>query len=300
MNPSLENRNSLFASYDYAYDKDQTVLLTQERKNQKFENPSTRISGVASACFSLIKALTCCCVSEVQVRPQYNIIVTQFGMISEILREPDLYWFNSIGLETQEVYMGEWTYAIKDLFVNDGNGFPYYLSATYNYQVKDPLAVTYEVKKFHTFIEQQAKIALQKVFAEQPYEKIGDNRIQRKIKKLLEKFISSINVEVKSVRITSVKVDEKMQKLLLAKQEAIAYINGRKTIVKGVGSILESTLQNLQKQEIQLTQQEINSLAVDLTYMISQSSDVSLQFLQGHPTLDQMIGSVITTHKENL
>jgi hypothetical protein len=282
------NSMALLAPCDSQYDPNTTVQLTVERKNQKIDDISNHLSGIAQACFSLMKTTACCYGSAIQVQPSQDVIIAYYGVVTEILREPGIYWFNGLGLETHTVYVGGWQGTIYDQPMKDGNAYPYYVSANYNFQVIDPLAAVYKTKNFQAFIKKQAKIALQKIFAQTPYHAIHFTKAHEKAQNLLQTYVSSIGLQINNFRITGVKIDQHMQKLLLAKQEAQAFVNGRKTIALGATSIIESTLTKLKEQRIQLTQQEKNALAVNLTYMICHGNKVSLEYIQGDPTAEEM------------
>jgi membrane protease subunit (stomatin/prohibitin family) len=278
----------LLSPLNFGYDKDTTIQLTNQRKNQTIDALSNHISGLANACFSLMNVLTCggCCGTTIQVQPNNDIIVTRYNIITEVLREPGFYQFSNNGLKIHTVYVQGYQGIITDRQMNDKNGFPCNVSAQYNYQVVDPIAATYQTKNYYKFVKEHALIALQKSFAQTS--KDHRKEIGKETIKLFESYVQLIGVKINSFKITAVKIDQNMQKIMLAKQEAKAFVKGRKTIAKGAISTLGLSIEQLEESGIKLTQEQKNALALDMTYMICQTDQISLEYIQGDPSPDQM------------
>jgi hypothetical protein len=195
------------------YDKEKTVRLTKQGKNQVVNNLSDHLSGVAGCCTSLFRCLCCCGGDTIQVQPNYNVVVIQSGIVTNILRKPGLYGFNSTELETRSIYIPGYIDTLADVPINDQHGYPCYVSATYTYKIIDPLAALFDTPNYNKFVNQHAKIALQKGYAGPSK---GRTQRENTIKTIFESLVSCVGIKIKTFRITAVKVDDNIQKLLLA------------------------------------------------------------------------------------
>lgn len=268
--------------------KDSTIALTKNRLNQKVSETSGRLDALTKTIFCLTFPLSCCWAC-VQVNPLKDVIVTRWGVVTDVLRKPELYFMNPIGLGTKEIDTNISTHEITNLKVNDSIGNPVYVKVQYGYQVVDSLKAFYEVQNLSAFIDKQAMSALRQVASQYPYDhsdkstlclKSDAKAIEEQLKKVLHDLVENVGVEVTSFRFLQINYDEDVQKLILAKQEAIAYINGRKKIANGAVGIVEETLMHLKKQGIKLNEKQSRALVTDLIYMISNQDDLSLRYYQ--------------------
>lgn len=286
----------LLSPVEFGYDKNETIRLTQSRQNQTIDDLSNHISGIANICNSIVNIFICSCWNYVTVSPNYNAIIEQYGVVTQILREPGFYTIDALGLKTHQIYVGTKFVSFTDEKMNDENGFPCYVTARFNYQIVDPIAAYYRTKNYHEFVITQVKSALQKAFATQPCD--SWDAVAKAAKKLSTSFVECVGIQINRCRITAVKIDQNMQKIMYAEQEAQAFITGRKTIAKGAISTLKHTIGKLEQDTgIILTQQQKNALGLDLTYMLFQADRSNVEYIQGNPSNDQM-RTLITVHQQ--
>jgi hypothetical protein len=233
------------------------------------------------------------------LQPFTDVIITRWGVVKEVLRKPGFYWLGGVGVEKQEVYVGGWNGHLEDISISDCQAFPCFISATYNYQVVDALSATYKIPDFQEFVKIQAKSALQKAFSNAIYNNYHQNVIENKIVSILQEYVSPVGIQINTFRITAIKVSKKMCKHLMAKQEAQAYINGRKAIAESATSIMATTVKKLQKDNIQLTPKEKNALVMELIYMIMQNDEVKVRFMEGNPSDLEAITAITIEPKDN-
>lgn len=309
-NPVRGEVRALLEVNHYPSQRAETMALCERRQYQRVQSLSCRLATLANALFCLSIPCCSCCCSCVEIKWNTDVIVKRFGIVTDILRTPTppvqpgvtpspvVQSLNPCCMDTEEVYVGSWLKTFTDLRVNDRNSYPLYLTAKYNYQVDDCLAATYYTNDYHTFMHEQAKSALLKVVSKYPYmpSQARERCLQRnlyeigvEVRMLLQEYAKPVGVRVTSFVISTIRVDENMQKLLLAKQEAESYIRGRKQIAEGAVGIAAETLEHLKRNGVQLTQVETAALVADLTKIICQPEDMSLQFFKSpQPTLAVM------------
>ena len=136
----------------------------------------------------------------------------------------------------------------------------------------------FETPNYSAFVNKHAKIALQKGYAGPSK---GRTQRENTIQSIFASLVSCVGIKIKSFRITAVKVDDNIQKLLLAEQEAQAYVTGKRTIAEGATSIVKLTMDNLKKKDIQLSKEDTDALVVNLTYAIIDNENLSISHYQG-------------------
>lgn len=242
----------------------------------------------------LAKALSCltspffCCICPVQVYTGYEVIVSRWGKPIQTLTEPGSYCFNQCGLDTIEVWKGGFTERLEKIIVNDCNGNPLLVTARYSYKLSDTLEGTFNFQHRARMVNLLAISTLLKVSGNYPYEsfdgkpclRLNSSVINKELKATLNNMIKDFSLRAGSFTIISIGIEEKMQKLLLAKQEAQAYITGRKEIAESAFKIAQETLSSLNAQNIQLSEKERNALIINLTFMICDPAKPKLNFYE--------------------
>jgi hypothetical protein len=258
------------------------IDVTRRRQNQLLDNRTDPF-------FDVITTLFCCgicCPETITIANNQEAILLYNEVATEVLKEPGTYLRSSMGLEVHYVYLS-WQQTLSQLETTHPDGYPCYLSAQYSFQVIDSLAATFAVKDFKKFVKEQAKNALAKCLLN-----------EEKAKRLLNGYVKPIGVEISRFKITKVAVNPRFCQLVYKKQEAKAYVKGRHLIAEGAISTMSSTIQQLNDKGLTLSAQEKNSLATNLTYMLCQNDDLSLDFMQGNPVLEQL-GAYLTLTQPN-
>lgn len=263
----------------------QRAVVSRSKVNQNNEGVPERVSSLANV-LSCLSTPFFCCFGGVSVWPSYETIVTRWGIPKEVLKVSGYYTYNQIGLETHEVFMGNLVARVKKIAVNDLHGNPIHLSAQYIYCITDSLKAHYAMRSLADFVQKQAIAALFKVAGNFPYDSsrniprlcIHSDQIDSDLKRTLNSLIEDVGLRVVSFKIMSIAIDTNMQKLLLAKQEAQAYITGRKKTAESAFQIAKETVEALSAQNILLTEQQRNALVSDLLYMICDPDSSRLDF----------------------
>jgi regulator of protease activity HflC (stomatin/prohibitin superfamily) len=261
------------------------IFVMSDQPIDDNSRPSERTSTLASF-LSCLTAPIFCCIGSIEVRPNYETIVTRWGIPKEVLKVPGYHPFNKCGLETHEMFMKNLTGRIEKLAVNDLHGNPIQISAQYTYCIKDSLKAHYAMDSLAPFVKQQAKTTLLKVASCYPYDSKDDiprlcvhsKQIDQDLRNTLNSLIEDVGLRILAFKIISIAVDDDMQRLLLAKQQAQAYITGRKKTAESAFQIAKETVEAFSAQNIALTDQQKNALISDILYMICDHKSSKLDF----------------------
>lgn len=275
----------------YDYDKDYTIQCTSNRTNQRINHISDHVSGITNLFLGILR---CCCGPTIQLFPNEDVIVTQYGMITEILRKPGFYSLNGLYLKTYTVYVGNWRHTFTDQENYDRDGVPCWVSAYYDFKVVDPIAAQFNTRDHKKFVRKSAKIALQKALGN--FQRDSWQDVANQAQALFQSYVTPVGVQVNGFTITAMKISQSISNIT-AKQKAQAFVDARKIFAEGAISTLALNLNRVEENDISFTEQQKSALACNMTYMLFQQDKLTLEFLQGKPSSEQM-NVFITTHQQ--
>ncbi len=105
--------------------------------------------------------------------------------------------------------------------------------------------------------------------------------IDQQLVKVFQTMVDFAGVKIETFRLISVGYPEKMEKLLLARQEAQAQVIARKTIAEGTSGILQETLSRLKVLGINLNKAEQNRFATNLTLLLVNHGHTTINIFDG-------------------
>jgi hypothetical protein len=265
-------------------------LFSAPRNNQ--------VVQASSGCFSAIRTVFGClglpfmwgCMYT-RVKPMHDTIIIKCGVVSEVLREPGPYCLNPCCMETHEVYMGLSEMELINLPINDSHGSPLIISAQFVYRVADSIRAKYATKTLQQFLKDQGGSALRAVCGRHPFDvedggalclRKHSDAIDEELKNTLQTLITRVGIVVDSFRLTGITVAHNMEKLLLARQEAQAELTARKTIADGSAGIIQELVNNYRALGINLSDEELNRFAMDLTLILVNHGHTTLNIFEGN------------------
>jgi len=260
-------------------------LFESPRENEEIGSLDSCISCIANSLLCFCFPVAACCMIK-KVTPMYDSIVIEGGVVTRVLREPGLYLL-SFCSETEDVYMGVETTEIGSMRANDSHGSPLVISAQFSYRVTNSINAHFKTANRATYIKEQAESALRAIAAKYPYDADQESRskecltkqsdkIDHQLVKVLQTMVNFVGVKIESFRLINVSYDPRMEKLLLAKQEAQAEVTARTAIAEGTTGIIHETLNRLKALGIELTSEELNKFATNLTMILVNHGHTSL------------------------
>ena len=267
-------------------------IFAKPRVDQEFDNQSTLVSCIANSIFAFTSPLSWCCLFN-KLEPMNDLIRIRCGIVEGVWRKPGVHIANPCFLEKKEVYMGLTEVELKGMAANDKNGSPIIVSAQFAYRVVDSISAYYKTSNLTAFLRGQAETALRSVVGLYPYDVEKDSHAQclrrhsdeidSNLQESLQKNVTMVGVKIEFFRLFGVGYDPKMEKLLLARQEAQAEVDARKTIAEGTTGIVHETVEKLAIDGINLSPYEKNRLATNLTMMLVNHGHTSLNIFDGVP-----------------
>jgi len=266
-------------------------LFTVPRRNEVIQVASGCLSAIRTAFCVLGAPFTLCCMVT-RVKPMHDTVVARCGVISEVLREPGPYCLNPCCLDVQEVFMGLVTEELKNLPINDSHGNPLIISAQFVSRVSDSVRARYMTANLNQFLKDQGGTALRNVCGRHPFDvedhaeclRKHSNRIDQELKDTLQLLVGRVGITIESFMLTAISVEKHMEKLLLARQEAQAELIARKTIADGSAGIMKELVQNYKTLGMELSKEELNRFATQLTLILVNHGHTTLNLFEGTRT----------------
>lgn len=218
-----------------------------------------------------------------------DVIVTRCGVVTDVLRTPGMHFVNPCFTETFVVDMGLNDIEITKMNANDSRGNPLLVSAQFVYRVSDSISYVYKTKNLTKFIKEQGESALQAVLSQYSFDNGGGDgdclrkhstNIEGHLARVLQVMVQMMGVKIESFRIINVGVEPRMEKLLLARQEAEAEVTARTAIAEGTTGIIHETISRLNALGIRLSDEEQSKFATNLTLMLVNHGHTTLNLYQ--------------------
>ena len=136
---------------------------------------------------------------------------------------------------------------------------------------KIPIARALHVESYHIFIEDQAGAVVKRVAAQFPYESADPTQacLKKESEEVTEQFIANLQeavnpagIRVLGVRLNDLTYAPEIAQAMLMRQQALALIDARKTIVEGAVEIVRDAIDRLNKAELEISDAERDELGV--------------------------------------
>lgn len=273
-----------------------SVNRPRARRQNREISVKYNISSITKAFFCLTSPCGSC--DSVTVKPNHDVIITRYGIPQNVLRGAGLHPVNPCGLEMKEVDVRSYYMDLSKIRLNDKRGMPLLITSQYSYQVRDSFLAVNIVTDYQKMIFKLAKSALHIVVPQYPFT-CGKSRettlqsrspkIDQNLKDTLAELVKPFGIQINYFRLKTIEFDQEMEKLLLAKQEAEAYIKGRNAIAKSAIGIVEDTLASLNERGIELSDENKRSLVTHLIFMITHQSDMDFNIFQLNQTPTHLV-----------
>lgn len=211
------------------------------------------------------------------LNPREEIVVLRFGKYITTLRTQGIRWIHPVGRSLRRISTRDTTLDISTTTVVERNGNPIQISAVVVYRAEDSYRAALEVENYRTFIEDQASAVVKRVSSTFPYEsalgsepclKAESDEVTDAYVRELQLAVDPAGVKILSVRINDLTYAPEIAQAMLMRQQALALIDARKTIVEGAVEIVKDAIQQLDHAGFQLGPTERDDLVANLLVVL--------------------------------
>lgn len=188
------------------------------------------------------------------VYPRQEIVVLRFGKYLTTLSTQGICWIHPVGRTLHRISTKDTTLDISRTTVVEKNGNPVEISAVVLYRVENTYDAALQVEDFHTLLADQAGAVVKRVASRFPYETADETRpcLKKESDVVTGEFIAELQaaVQVAGIRVLNVRLNDltyapEIAQAMLMRQQALALIDARKTIVEGAVEIVRDAVDRL-------------------------------------------------------
>ncbi len=211
------------------------------------------------------------------VNPREEIVVLRFGKYVTTLRKQGICWIHPVGRALHRIPTRDMTHDIPVTTVLERNGNPIQISAIVVYRVEDSYKAALEVEDYRKFIEDQASAVVKRVSALFPYEsadqsepclKVENDAVSNAFVSEMQDAVKAAGVRILNVRMNDLTYAPEIAQAMLMRQQAMALIDARKTIVEGAVEIVKDAIHRLGNAELHMSDGQREQLISNLLVVI--------------------------------
>ena len=226
------------------------------------------------------------------VNPREEIVVLRFGKFVTVLRKQGICWIHPVGRALHRIPTRDMTHDIAVTTVLERNGNPIQISAIVVYRVEDSYKAALEVENYRKFIEDQASAVIKRVSSQFPYESADHSEPCLKLENQLvtnayiadlQDAVNAAGIRVLNVRLNDLTYAPEIAQAMLMRQQAMALIDARKTIVEGAVEIVKDAVHRLGNAELHMSDDQREQLICNLLVVIC-SGERAQPVLQVQPS----------------
>lgn len=211
------------------------------------------------------------------VNPREEIVVLRFGKYVTTLKEQGIRWIHPVGRTLHRISTRDTTLDIPSETVVEKNGNPIQISAVVLYRVSDTVKAALHVENYRQFLTDQAGAVIKRVASLFPYEsadpevsclKKESDTVTKAFISELQEAVAAAGIEVLIVRLNDLTYAPEIAQAMLMRQQAMALIDARKTIVEGAVQIVRDAVSQLNESGFDLDEQDRDQLISNLLVVL--------------------------------
>jgi regulator of protease activity HflC (stomatin/prohibitin superfamily) len=211
------------------------------------------------------------------VNPREEVVVLNFGKHVDTKKTEGIRWSHPIGRSLKRIPTKDITHHVHTSTVVELNGNPILISAVVVYRVFDTRKAALDVENFRTFIEDQAGAVIKRVSAKFPYEsqepgapclKKENEVVTQAYLDELQQAVKPAGINVLAVRLNDLTYAPEIAQAMLMRQQAMALIDARKTIVEGAVLIVGDAIERLNAAGLEVSSHQRDALVSNLLVVL--------------------------------
>ncbi len=192
------------------------------------------------------------------VNPKEARVMQLFGKYAGTIHDSGLRWANPFYTKMR-VSLRVRNFESSKLKVNDKNGNPIEIAAVIVWEVSDTAEAVFQVDDYEDFVSIQSESALRNLATSYAYDHHEDNDISLRsdpaiisaaLKDEVQERLEKAGVTVIESRISHLAYAPEIANAMLRRQQAMAIIAARRTIVEGAVGMVEMALTKLEERDI--------------------------------------------------
>lgn len=218
------------------------------------------------------------------LQPRQEAVLLRWGKFIGVIRGEGVRWSQPFGRNIIKVSTQDQTFEVHKTTVVEANGNPIEISAVVTYRVEDSRKALLDVVNYQSFVRDQATAVIKRVAAKFPYDSPRDDiaclrkeshEVGSKLIEELQHAVEPSGIHILSVRLNDLAYAPEIAQSMLIRQQAMAVIDARKTIVEGAVEIVRDCVERLNKGGIPLSGDKRDELVSNLLVVICSGERVT-------------------------
>ena len=211
------------------------------------------------------------------VNPREEIVVLRFGKFVTVLKTPGIRWIHPVGRVLHRISTRDTTHDVATTTVVEVNGSPIEISAVVVYRVEDTFKAALHIEDYKKFLADQAGAVIKRVAARFPYESASADQpcLKKESDVVRDEFVAELQeasnpagIRVLGVRLNDLTYAPEIAQAMLMRQQALALIDARKTIVEGAVQIVGDAVDRLHAAGLELGADDRDQLVSNLLVVL--------------------------------
>lgn len=204
----------------------------------------------------------------IMVNPNNSRVLLLFGKYVGTVKENGFYWVNPFYTK-KKVSLRASNFDSERLKVNDKLGNPIMISTILVWKVSNTYKAAFDVDNYEHFVRVQTDAAVRKLASMYPYDNFADeghdeditlrssvNEVSEALEEELEERLAIAGIHVLEARIGYLAYAQEIASAMLKRQQATAIVAARHKIVEGAVSMVEMAIDELNKKELLVLDEE--------------------------------------------
>ena len=204
----------------------------------------------------------------IMVNPNNSRVLLLFGKYVGTVKQNGFYWVNPFYTK-KKISLRASNFDSERLKVNDKLGNPIMISTILVWKVSNTYKAAFDVDNYEHFVRVQTDAAVRKLASMYPYDNFADeghdeditlrssvNEVSEALEKELEERLSIAGIHVLEARIGYLAYAQEIASAMLKRQQATAIVAARHKIVEGAVGMVEMALEELNKKELLVLDEE--------------------------------------------
>lgn len=213
------------------------------------------------------------------LKPNEALVLVMFGKYYGTIKKPGFYFVNPFATSAlsanlpskRKVSLKTMTINKEKQKVNDLIGNPILIGAVVIWRVVNPTKVVFSVENYKEYLTIQSESTIRNIARLYPYDQFEEDEsldknektlrgssqeIADRMRQELQEKVEDAGLYVEEVRITDLAYSEEIAAAMLQRQQAVAIISARKKIVEGAVGMVNTALEQLDRDNIVVLDEE--------------------------------------------
>jgi len=259
--------------------------MTHEQEYTGDDDPIEVKSSPLALCLGItFFPFTAMC-SWFSLQENEEVVVLNYGKYAGTIKEPGIHFKNCFGRDLRRVSKRKISIDLPITKVIDKNGNPLQISGIVVYQYVNTKRCTIDIENAPHFVINQAQAVMKQIVSQYPYENLRDDEkgaclktesaeIGLRYVQLLQSKVMVAGAKIFTFQFNEMSYAPEIAQGMLKRQQALATISARRTIVDGVVDIAYGAIQKLEGKGIVMSNAEKTHIATNLLTVMCAEHDV--------------------------